>query len=449
MFKRFYHYINEGQERSILVKKNIIGLIFLRGISIFLSLILVPLTIGYVTSFQYGIWLTLSSLTSWLSFFDIGLGNGMRMKFIEAIANGNKEKAHTYVSTTYALLSIVILIGWLLLMFVIAQNDWSKILNAPSSMATELKCVTFIVATSFCFQFILKLINTLLLAIQKPALSSSIDTISQLIITIIIFILVKTTHGSLISLALVTGSVYILVLFVASIYIFTHELKDFKPQWSSVDWACTRDLANFGLKFFFLQILAILFYATNNIIIAQILGPEDVSIYNVAYKYMNVISMGFAVLISPFWSAFADAYFKKDSLWMKTTYHKLLYMLAGLIGLGLIMLLCSPLIYKLWLGELILIPFLLTFLLYIQQVFHIFGSFYSTIIYGTGKIKIQMIGSTIVCILNVPITIYACSKWGVCGLIFAQICLSLLTCWTGPVQIHRILTNKAYGIWNQ
>ena len=72
----------KGHERSIKAKKNI-GLSFLiKGASIAISLILVPLTINYINPYRYGIWLTLSSVVSWFSFFDIGLTNGLRNKLV-------------------------------------------------------------------------------------------------------------------------------------------------------------------------------------------------------------------------------------------------------------------------------------------------------------------------------------------------------------------------------
>ncbi len=99
--------INKGQERSIKAKKNILASLFLKGTSIIISIILVPLTINYINVSQYGIWLTLSSIIGWFAFFDIGLTQGLRNKFAEAIAKGNDSLAQAYVSTTYAILAII------------------------------------------------------------------------------------------------------------------------------------------------------------------------------------------------------------------------------------------------------------------------------------------------------------------------------------------------------
>lgn len=449
VIKKIIAFINKGQKRTVKAKKNIIGLSILKGTSILLSLLMVPLAIGFVNTTQYGIWLTISSLTSWISFFDIGLGNGLKNKFVEAVASGDNKRAKIYISTTYALITLIVAGLWLLLLVVISLADWSKILNAPASMAEELKYVVFIVATNFCFQFILKLVNTLLNAIQKPALSSSIDTISQALIILQIFILVHSTKGSLILLSLVSGCTYVIILIISSIFIFTHELKDYRPQVKFVKFSYAKDLLNLGLKFFFLQILSILFYSTNNIIIAQINGPNDVTVYNIAYKYMNVLAMGFTILITPFWSAFCEAYAKKDFIWMKKTYRLLLFVVGGLFCCGLLMLFVSPIVYRLWIKDAVAIPFILTSLLFIYQIINILASMHSTLIYGIGKIKIQLIMSAIICIANVPCTIIACHFWGMPGLVSAQIALGIIIIWVGPYQLRKLLNQTADGIWNK
>jgi len=134
----------------------------------------VPLTINYVNPTQYGIWITLSSIIAWVSFFDIGFGHGLRNRFAEAIAVSDIELARKYVSTTYAVLILIFCTVFIL--FVIANFfiNWSLILNAPQIMASELSVLSLIVVGFFCLQMVLRVIRTILLADQKPALASGI-----------------------------------------------------------------------------------------------------------------------------------------------------------------------------------------------------------------------------------------------------------------------------------
>ena len=79
-------YINGGSERTVKAKKNVLYMVVYKGVSILAGLLLVPMTINYVDSENYGIWLTLSSMIAWMSFFDIGINNGLKNKLAEALA---------------------------------------------------------------------------------------------------------------------------------------------------------------------------------------------------------------------------------------------------------------------------------------------------------------------------------------------------------------------------
>ena len=68
---------------------------------------MVPLTLDYVDNECYGVWLALSSMVVWISFFDIGINNGLRNKLTAALAHNDYNLGRKYVSTTYAILFLI------------------------------------------------------------------------------------------------------------------------------------------------------------------------------------------------------------------------------------------------------------------------------------------------------------------------------------------------------
>src|SRR3954466_9688236 len=107
MLKYLSRFFSSGHSRSLSVKKNIFYSLIIKGGSIVISLLLIPLTIRFVNETQYGLWLTLSSLIGWINFFDIGLGNGLKTKLTEAISKDDLKQGKIYVSTTYAMLALL------------------------------------------------------------------------------------------------------------------------------------------------------------------------------------------------------------------------------------------------------------------------------------------------------------------------------------------------------
>ena len=439
----------QSHDRSKNIKANVIGSIFLKGISIFLSLLIVPLTIDYISPYQYGVWITLSSIIGWLSFFDVGFGNGLKNKFVEAITKGKIKLARIYVSTTYGILALIILSVWFISVILSKFVDWPKFLNVKGIDNNEFFYILLIFLSTFAFQFILGLLNTILSAIQKPVVTALINVISQLLVLIGIYILTITTTGSIMNLSLLIGIANTSVLIFFSVYLYATSLKKYSPQLKLVNFRYAKDLLSLGLSFFILQIIALVYYETNNIIITKILTPLDVTIYNLAFKYLSIMGMLFSIVLSPFWSAFIEARVLNDIIWMKTVTRKL-YKIFGLFFLGIILLvISSPFIYNIWFGKTVNVPFLLTLYMGVWQIFNMWNSLHSTLIYGFGTIKVQIMASVSVGVLNIPLTIFFCQNWGLNGVIISQIILAALIAWIGPLQLNLLFNKKAHGIWNR
>ena len=77
MLTKICSWSKKGEERSRVVKKNILYSFAVRFVSILMSFLLVPVTIDYLNPMRYGIWITLSTILSWIDYFDLGLGNGL------------------------------------------------------------------------------------------------------------------------------------------------------------------------------------------------------------------------------------------------------------------------------------------------------------------------------------------------------------------------------------
>lgn len=312
------NFLKKGDARSVVVKRNIVGSFFLKCISILISLQVVPLTINFVNPTQYGIWLTLSSIIAWLSYFDLGFAHGFRNRFAESKAKNDMELAKKYVSTTYAVLFIIFFTVLLIVLFVDNFINWSDILKIDIAYNEELKVVFGILACFFCMQIVAGVFTTMLVADQKSAYSSCIQTGGQFLAFICIWILTKTVDGSLTILAFAFSGIPCFLLIVVSIIVFhTKRYKDLKPSLSSVDFSLTKNILGLGGQFFIIMISMLFIFQFINIIISRIEGPVAVTQYNVAYKYYNVLNMVASIILTPFWSAFTEAYVQKDTIWMK------------------------------------------------------------------------------------------------------------------------------------
>ncbi len=314
-------------------------------------------------------------------------------------------------------------------------------------MAEELSILALIIVSFFCLQIVLKTITTVLYSDQKPAKASFFDMLGQLLALLIIFVLTRTTKGSLVYLGLALGIAPVALLFTSSFFFFKGEYKQVEPACRFVKFTHARDIMGLGLKFFVIQFSAIVIFQTSNVVIAQTLGPDFVTVYNIVFKYFSVLSLSFMIILIPFWSAFTDSYAKNDTLWMQNTIKNLKKLWLILLPLTLIMILSSQILFRIWVGDQIKIPISITALMGLYFLLFTRFNLFILLINGIGKVKLQLIINVFICIIFIPIAVYACSNFGLKGLISANIVVSIIHAVISEVQIEKIMNSTAKGIW--
>jgi len=442
--------INKGQARSVKAKKIIIASFFLKGISIAVSLVLVPLTINYINPSQYGIWLTLSSIVGWFSFFDIGLTQGLRNKFAEARAKGEDKLAQIYVSTTYGLLAIIFCAVWAVFLIVNHFLNWAHILNISESMQSEISMLAVVVFTYFCLQFVLRIITTLIIADQQPAKASIIDVTGQILSLLLIIFLIKTTKGSLVKLGIALCASPLLVLLLANLFFFRGAFKKYRPSLSCIKFSYAKGLFNLGVIFFIIQVAGIIQYETANIIIARNFGTIDVTSYNIVYKYFGMLNMVFVIFITPFWSASTEAFLKKDFQWIKNIIRRYNQLNIIIFAAGCLMLIFSGDIYNLWLGKgKVPITFTLSLWGFLFFNISIFSGKYVSFLNGISALRIQFLSSIVSPFLYIVIAIFLIKhyKMGVYALFITSIIANFNGFILAPLQYHMVINKNKKGIW--
>lgn len=448
MYKNFKLIFFEKNNRSINANKNIIFMIFFRSINILISLMYVPLLINSLSSYRYGIWLTITSILAWINLFDMGLGNGLRNKLCEAIANDDTKEAKHLISTAYASITILSLLLNVIFFGITNYLDWSSILNVPETMKQEATKLVNMVFVLVSIQFVLSIINSMLLAFQKPAYSSLISTFGQILaFGIVSYFVLFLKNSSLYNLGLIISLSPIIVLSIFTIYIFINKFRKYSPSFKYIKFTYLNKILSLGLKFFAIQIITIILFQTCNIIIAQNIGQEGVTEYNIAYKYMGLIYMAFSIIVTPYWSASTEAYARGDIEWIKQSAKKLniIGFLLSLVGAGL--LIFSDFSYKIWLGKSITADYKTLGLALIYFMLLIRYGTYGFILNGLGKIHIQLIVTSIVAVVFIPATIFLSKNFGLNGIFLSLIVTALINATWSSIQFKKIINGKAKGIW--
>ena len=408
--------------RSKKMYKNTVAMIGIRGVSMILTLISAPIMLHHVDRADYGVLLTLTSIVGWVGYMDVGLGNGLRNKLPEFLAKGDFHSAKKIVSSCYVTLAIYVALIIVIFLMVSPFVDWLGVLNSPTSDAGEIRGLTNVVFIAFCIQFLFGLINSILFAYQMPAFQSLFTFVGQFVALIALVIQVYVFDvTSVLQIGAVNSIIPPLVLFWGSIGLFRTKLKEIAPSFKLFEFKSVGSILSLGLKFFVLQMITIVLFQANSIIIARVVSPEAVVEYNLAFKYVSLLTMIFTIVITPVWSATTDAYVRKDFEWINKTLSFSRKVCIASIFIGVLMVLASKFVYGMWLGRgSIDINYSTTGLILLYISFEMLYKVYGTIINGTGKVFAQIILTGIIAIIYIPLAIFLGNLCGLSGVLIAN-----------------------------
>ena len=422
-----------------------------KGFSIVLSLLIVPLTIGFVNAEQYGVWLTISSIVGWVSYFDLGLGHGLRNKYAEAKANGNTKVMSQLISTTYALIAIIFSVVFIFFLVINHFINWNVFLGVSQIDNASLQKIMLALLGFFCLNMILGVLKSLLLGDQRTSMTSLITVIDQLCSLLMIFVLTKTVEPDLFYLVFVYAGAPCLVTLLFSVFLYVPRnsiFHDFRPSLKNIKLSLSKSLLSLGGKFFIIQLSLLLIFQCVNIIISRNCGQLAVTQYNLSYKYFQILYMVSVIVLTPYWSAFSDAYAKHDYKWMNNSFSKLTHMALMSIPVLILMLLFAPIFFKIWVGDSVSIPFKLNAMVALYIMSQILSGIHTYIINGLGKVTLQVILYVILSLFAIPAMNYLSLHIGLYGILSVLTSVYLAQAILCRVQIKRILKNTACGLWN-
>ena len=446
-WNKLVSFFSKGDKRTVKAKKNIVFSFFLKGIDGVIYLLLVPITLGFLDKYSYGIWLTLNSILMWINTFDIGLGNGMRNRLTKAIALNDYNMAKVYISTTYFLLFLIICALFPIAYVANYYINWHFILGVDSTLIPNLNDVVLYSFLFFCISFVLKLIGNVYMALQLPAVNNLLVVSGHLLSLIIILIFRYTVDGNLMYVAIAYSASPCLVYLLVTPLTFRFLRKELAPSLKLVNLKYGRDLVQVGVSFFVLQIGALVIFSMSNILVSNLLGPDQVAPYNIANRYLSMGLIVLNIVLSPIWSAVTDAYAKKDYEWIRNSLKRIRQFTVLWGGGILLLVLISKYVYSVWLGDAINIPFCLTLLQGIYVILYAWSVGQSCFLNGMNILRLELITILIEALIFIPLAIFMIKLFGLNGIVLALIFANLPATIINTVQVSKIVRNKATGIW--
>jgi O-antigen/teichoic acid export membrane protein len=409
-----------------------------RGVGVIVSLISIPLTITYLGSERYGVWVTISTFLAWLNIADLGLGNGLTNALSESYGQNRSDTAQHYVATAFWMLVGVTLVLGSILALVWPWLDWPALFNvySPEARAEVAPAIAMAIALAL-LSFPLSLVAKIYGAYQEGAIANFWAVIGN-IVSLLALIVATQVEGGLIWLVVaVSGSVFCATALNAAWLFFLHK-PWLAPRFSAIQREHMRRLANTGGMFFVLQVASLLILQTDNLIIAHYLGASQVTPYSVAWRLFSYTTLFQTLLFPSLWPAYTEAFTRKDVNWVRKTFRtNMLYSTMLTIVMALPLMLFGNQIIVFWAGPEAEPPHMLLVWMGCWSIIHVMMSVVACILNGSGHVQGQMIYGMLTAIVNIILSITFVVPFGITGVIAATV-IAYMICNVVPAFVETL-----------
>lgn len=449
MIKNVLYKLKNAGENDKIVYKNVVGAFLIKGCALFVTLFTLPSYIKFFNNDEVlGLWFTILSLLNWILNFDLGIGNGLRNHLSTSISQNNKDSTKRYISSAYISIGVIVVVLSGVFPIAVYDTDLNKLLSIDTVVVSEqaLYITAVIVFVGVMLQFWLKLINSVLYALQK----SSVNNFLVLCTNVMILVFARAypsgaNNENIIVMAIFHALAVAIPLLVATIYVFAGRLRYAIPKLKYFSKEHTKKVLSLGGVFFFIQIAYMIIMSTNEFLIAKTTDNASVVDYQAYYKLFSLGSTVFALALTPLWSVITKAKAEHNIGWIKSIYKKFI-LLGSLVCLGeiAIILVMKP-VMNLWLGEAALpeMSFFIGIVFALLGCAMVMNGVFSSVANGIGNLKVQAVCFGLGALLKVPLAyafVAMFDSW--LGVVAANFVCMVIYCIAQPISFSRYFKSK-------
>ena len=393
-----------------------------RILGIAVSLVSVPLTVGYLGAERYGAWVTIASMITFLSITDLGLGAGLTNALGKAQARAAHEAGQRYVSSAILMLSAVAL-----LLLVISATLGPRIarflfphLQSPGARAEIAAAV--MVALSMCaLNLPLLTVARVLAAYQESGLANLWKMVGNLgnvasILVVIWF------HAGLPWLVAGCFGIGLIVNLVGAVWLFGFYKPWLRPRIAAIDLQFAKVLFSDSWKFLVIGIGWMVNSQTDNMVIAHILGASQVTPYAVTFSLFTIATGLQNLAYHSLWPAYTEAFEQRDYDWIRRTLRaNFRFSLFTTLAIVTVLTIFGGEIIRLWAGREAVPPLSVFIWMALWQLMLSTLLVGSCLLNAIGRLKGMTTYGTVTAILNLTLSILLARKYGITGVIAATV----------------------------
>jgi O-antigen/teichoic acid export membrane protein len=339
-----------GRARWVRIWQAAFGAAVFRVISIAGTFVTVPLVLDELGGSRFGALVLVTQLATLLVFSDLGLGNGLVSSLASAMAVDDRQRARALVSSTWFLLVTVTAVAGTVFAAAAPFVDWSGLLGLRELDEGEVTRSIMVFSVFFLVGIPASIAQKVHLARQEGWQANAWQAVGA-VLTIAATIGCVLTSASLpwFVAAAVGGSVVSAVLNCGWLFLRSSALR---PRLRDATRPVVRLILGSGSLFLVLGAAGAVAYQTDALVISHLLGPDEVTTYNLALRLFLIPGLAVSFLLAPLWPAFGDAFARGDHAWARRSLRRAVVWGAWVNIPGAVVLaLTGQWLVDLWVGD--------------------------------------------------------------------------------------------------
>jgi O-antigen/teichoic acid export membrane protein len=405
-------------------------------LTIVVGILSIGLTVRYLGTERYGLWLTISTILAWLNLSGFGVGNALTNRLSAALGRGREGEIPSSVSAAFWILALA---GFLIMLAGVVLGyslPWAEFLNAKSADAVrELPLAITLSFIIYGLGFPLSITRSIYSGYQEGYFANYWE-IAANIAALLGLLAVVLTKGGLPSLVVAVYGARLLVLVSSGIFLFKIHRPALVPRFASVQRKEIRPLVSVGGMFVALQLTGLLITQTDNLIIARMLGLDSVATYGTLWKMFNYVNILQSLILMPLWPAFGEAYARGEVKWIyRTLKYSLLGLMGGTLLISSLLTIFGRQIIKIWTGADLATSFPLIVGMALFQIILAWTQPFVFFLNGIGRLRGPLVYGLGTGLLSLGLKIIFAPRWGLEGIIGATLLsYMLLSVWLLPID---------------
>jgi O-antigen/teichoic acid export membrane protein len=413
----------EGRHRERYRRAGLTSLssVFSRFIALAVIFVSMRVALPYLGEARFGVWVTISSLTTLMMILDLGIGNSMVGQVARLAAQDERAALRKLMITG---LSMLVLIGMLLGAVLVSLAAWAPLSwlykGASPALIKEARGALMLFGALFGLSIPLQAVNRIYAGLQEGYISSCAVGVMG-VVSLLALPFMPTVHAGIAGLVLITYGLQVAagaILLVA----LHRRFKLALPRFADFGESKVRDLVVSGGLFFILQVTGVIGWDMDAILLSSLIGPAYAATYAVVQRMFMLVAGPLAIVNAPLWSGYADAFARGDLHYIRKTLQRslILTFLFATIGVVALLALREPILQLLTKGVL-QPPWSFVLIFGVWTVVAAVGDALAMYLNGLHVLKPQVVAAVSFLIVTLILKLNFIAQYGLNGIMVATL----------------------------